>query len=104
MDQPSPEVASGGGGIVLFASCTDRGIVDGVTPEQQTCGPDLERVALTRVAERLTHEFEGRVEGNVVTSIVSQVNSDLGVQPAEARAELVERCARQRLNDAVAQK
>lgn len=74
-----------------------------VTSEQPTSGDDPERVALASAAERLMREFEGRLDDDVVTATVWQVNSDLGVQPAEARAELVERCARQRLIDEVDQ-
>ena len=74
-----------------------------VTSEQPKTGAAAERDALASAVERLIHEFDGLVDVDVVTSIISQVNADLGIQPAAARAELVERCARQRLSDAVAQ-
>jgi hypothetical protein len=50
------------------------------------------------VAERLMAEFEGRVSPCVVSAVVCEVDRDLsGPAAAEARAELLERSARQRL-------
>lgn len=49
-------------------------------------------------AERLMAEFEGRVGPGVVSAVVCEVDRNLtGATPAEARAELLERTARQRL-------
>ena len=54
--------------------------------------------ALADVAERLMAEFEGRLSPCVVSAVVRDVDRDLsGAPPAEARAELLERSARQRL-------
>ncbi len=53
---------------------------------------------LADVAERLMAEFEGRVSPCVVSAVVCEVDRDLsGVTAVEARAELLERSARQRL-------
>lgn len=51
------------------------------------------------IAERLMAEFEGRLSLDVVTAVVLQVAHDVaGVHP-QAREEMVERAARQRLLD-----
>jgi hypothetical protein len=53
---------------------------------------------LADVAERLMAEFEGRVNPCVVSAVVCEVDRDLlGVTAVEARAEQLERSARQRL-------
>ena len=54
--------------------------------------------ALADVAERPMAEFEGQLSPCVVSAVVRDVDRDLsGAPPAEARAELLERSARQRL-------
>ena len=78
-------------------------MVQSVTSEQPSTGAAAERDALASAIERLVHEFDARVKVDAVTSIISPVNADLGVQPAGARAELVERCAPQRISDSVGQ-
>lgn len=54
--------------------------------------------AVADVAERLMAEFEGRVSPRVVSAVVCEVDRDLSSSlSSEARAELLERSARQRL-------
>lgn len=49
------------------------------------------------VAERLMAEFDGILGPDLVGAVVCQARRDLAGSPPDARDELVERCARQRL-------
>ena len=53
------------------------------------------------VSEHLMAEFEDRLDLSIISGIVLQVRHDLAGSPAAALPELVERSARQRLQDAV---
>lgn len=52
---------------------------------------------LADITERLTAEFDGRCEPNVVDNVVRGAAQDLAEAPAGAWDEMVERAARQRL-------
>lgn len=59
--------------------------------------------AIAEATQRLSAEFQPRVPLSIIAAVVRTCREELDSAPAPALPELVERLARQRLTDRVAQ-